>query len=358
MDTVLKNITYGQLKENKWLTDNDRYGLAAFVDDNIRETFLESPFNVKSEKTAILLAVDGTDIVGRHLLYGTKIKVGDSTVEAQSSGSTEVDESQRGKGIGSRINKWTLNNEEYPVYICSLLTASCLSIMRKPENECVIFDFPRFSKIINIKTTFVNRGLKGGMLWLCTTLGNVAISCMNFPNKIKLSRLKKRYKIKKEDHVPIWAGELCLNDGHKYAEYHDVSWLEWNLKHNLSGSSEDKQSIYGIYDGNDMPVGFFFTKERLQKGDRIGTLCEWATDSRDLRESDINLLALSTFSKNCHSFRTITDNPVTAKKLKKMGFLRLGSMQMGFKDKLHQFPDMADQSNWRIRFGCCNSILY
>ena len=137
----IKLISYGQLSQGDWLTDNDRYGLAAFVDENVSQTFLNSPFNRKPEKTAIMLAVDSGDIVGRHLLYGTQIKAGDQIINAQSSGSTEVDSSQRGKGIGSKINRYTLTNDEYPVYICSLLSPACLSIMSKPEYGCTIFDF-------------------------------------------------------------------------------------------------------------------------------------------------------------------------------------------------------------------------
>ena len=142
-------ISYQQLQENNYLSEyNDKYCLAAFVDDNVRKTFLSNPNNSDRLKTAILFAVDNDDIVARHLLYGTKIKCGDILVKAQSSGSTEVDESQRGKGIGSRINKYTLNNDSYSVYLCSLLSPSCYSIMRKPENACTIFDFPEYVKVI------------------------------------------------------------------------------------------------------------------------------------------------------------------------------------------------------------------
>ena len=69
------------------------------------------------------------------------------------------------------------------------------------------------------------------------------------------------YSIRKESVVPEWAGEMCLNDGHKYAEYHDTAWLQWCLTHNLSGQPEDIQSFYSIYK-NDKPVGFFLTKQR------------------------------------------------------------------------------------------------
>ena len=89
-----------------------------------------------------------------------------------------------------------------------------------------------------------------------------------------------------------------------------------------------------------------------------GTVCEWASIDENLSETDINLLALDTFSKDCYRILTITDNPMTEKQLRRMGFIKNGYMQMGFRDKLNQFPDMKDMSLWRIRFGCCNSILY
>lgn len=92
MDSVvIKNVTYKQLLENNWLVDDDCYGLGAFVDDNVRKTFLDCPNNDDSEKTAVLLAVDNGAIVGRFLLYGTTIKMGETIQRAQSFGSIEVD---------------------------------------------------------------------------------------------------------------------------------------------------------------------------------------------------------------------------------------------------------------------------
>ena len=158
----LVNITYKQLRENNYLSEyNDQYGLAAFIDDNVRNTFLSNPNNNDDSKTAILFAIDNGDIVGRHLLYGTSLKCDNDIYDTQSSGSTEVHESQRGKGIGSNINKFTLNNAESTVYICSLLSSQCLSLMRKPENNCTIFDFPQMIKIVNTEAAFACRGVSG-----------------------------------------------------------------------------------------------------------------------------------------------------------------------------------------------------
>lgn len=364
MDSVvIKNVTYKQLLENNWLVDNDSYGLGAFVDDNVRKTFLDCPNNDNGEKTAVLLAVDDGTIVGRFLLYGTTIKMGKTIQRAQSFGSIEVDMSQRGKGVGSMLNKWTLENNEYSVFLFSLLSASCLSIMRKSNNDCIIFDFPRLVKIINTEPIFVRKTNSPILIKIGKCLGNLVVWILDIPNKFRLLRLKKVYKVKPLNTVPEWAGDMCLNDGHKYSEYHDSAWLQWCLTHNLSGRKEDIQRFFGIYK-DDKPAGFFFTKERMNKDENYdkeflyGTICEWASTDKNLTEADINLLATEMFSRNCFHVLTVTDDPNTEKRLLRMRFMHHGSMQMGFKDKLNRFPEMRDQSQWRIRYGCCNSILY
>ena len=356
---ALQNIAYGQLRENTWLTANDNFGLAAFIDTNVRQTILDNPNNIDASKTAVLLVIDNGIVVGRSLLYGTKIKCGNETIDAQSFGSIEVHESQRGKGLGTRIARYSLDNDEYPVFLCSLLSESCDSIMKK--TECVLFYFPELVKIINMEAAFACRGVKGLPLKLCKGLCNLFLGVLNIPTKAKISRLKKKYSLKKEKDIPEWAGDMCMNDGHKYAELHDKAWLRWNLNNNLTGKHEDNQYFYSIYKG-EKPVGFFFTKERLRNDVSnemiIGTLCEWASVDDELSEADINLLAFETFDKKCYYIRTVTNDSIIVKKLRKIGFVRHGEMQMGFKDKLGQYPDMVNQSNWRIRFACCNSILF
>ena len=360
----LIKITYQQLRENNYLSEyNDKYSLASFIDDNVRITFLSNPNNNDASKTAILFSVDNDDIIGRSIIYATGIKNQNNTIEAQSFGSIEVDNSQRGKGIGTQIARFSLNNEEYPIFLFSLLSSQCLSIMQKEVYNCIIFNFPEYVKVINTESAFACRGIKGLPLKLMKTFGNFIINIIDIPNKIKLKKIKKNYIVKKETIVPKWAGEMCLNDGHKYAEYHDTKWLQWCLDHNLSGHKEDMQSFFAIYDNKNKPVGFFMTKERrrldIEKCKMInGTICEWASIDKNLSETDINLLALETFSKDCYRILTVTDNSQTEKSLRHIGFIKNGYMQMGFKDKLNQFPDMKDMSLWRIRFGCCNSILY
>lgn len=216
-------------------------------------------------------------------------------------------------------------------------------------------------KIVNVKSAFECRGLKGVSLRVCTWFGNLYIKVKNMHNKKHILQLKTKYDIREELVVPEWAADMCLNDGHQFAEVHDREWLQWNLTHNLSGKAEDKQHFWAIYrDG--LPVGFIFTKERLRddvtSNTICGTLCEWATIDSELKEDDINLLAVDTFPDTCYYVRTVTDDSHVAKQLLQMGYRHHGSMQMGIKDKYNRYPEMKNRELWRLRFGCCNSILY
>ena len=165
--------------------------------------------------------------------------------------------------------------------------------------------------------------------------------------------------------VPEWAGDMCTKNTFKYFEYHNSEWLQWNLDNNLSGIPRDIQSFYAIYREN-VPVGFFMTKERVRtdvpncRNMICGTVCEWATTDDHLTEADINVLSIPTFSNECYHILTVTNDNVTYRNLRKLGFISYGNLQMGFQDKglLDKYPDMADINNWRIRFGCCNSMLY
>lgn len=359
----LKKISYANFDTTIGSNYLDSYAISSFISNNILRLFQNSPTNDNPNATAVIFAVDNNVIIARSLVYGTAVKCENQIIRAQSMGSIEVHSSHRGKGVGSKICDFALNNNEYELFLLSLVSPPFLSIVKK-TNECTIFNFPEYVKVINAEAAFACRGIKGPLLYLLKTVGNFFIKILDIPNRFRLKKLRKRYTIQKETIVPLWAEEMCLNDGHKYAEYHDTKWLQWCLDNNLSGHNEDIQSFYAIYNKQNKPVGFFMTKERRRfdiKSCRMinGTICEWGTCNDDyLKEADINLLALSTFSKDCYRILTVTNSKDTEKKLRHMGFVKHGQMQMVFKDKFNQFPDMNDINLWRIRFGCCNSILY
>lgn len=84
-DVTIVPITYKQLREGVWQKYDDKFGIASFIDDNIRNVFLTNPRNTDEDKTAILFAVNNGTIVGRHLLYGTLIARGRLSENSKSS---------------------------------------------------------------------------------------------------------------------------------------------------------------------------------------------------------------------------------------------------------------------------------
>lgn len=361
-EIISQKITYKELRDRSYVIKDDRYGIAAFMTESVRQTLLACPNNNDDSKTAMYLKLCDGIAVGRMMMLGTRIKVGDEVIMVQTGGAIEVHNEYRRKGLGVGLIMNCMTNTEYDVYIGSLYSTMALPIFRKLNNY--IFEIPQFVKFCNLRTMLKSMGMKGVLLELCSAIANLPIKCIDFMNRSRLNKLKKKFNTKKETIIPEWAGRLATNDGHKYMELHDRSWLQWNLDYNLMGHMRDKQSFYAIYDKKGKPQGFFMTKERFEeRAGRYqniirGTIVEWATiDANLLSEADIILMAMSTFSPDTFHIATVTSDKNTEKRLKLLGFIRHGNFQMSFKDKKEQFKDASDQNLWRLRYGCCNTII-
>lgn len=362
-DLSIKKISYGELKEKPIEVKDDRYGIASFFTENIRQTFLACPGYLSDEDTAVLLLLDGDIVVGREIRYGTRIKIGDEIVWVHAGCSMMVCDDYQKIGAGIMLLTVDLGKDDKVAY-GALYTRIMRSLIKKQKRN--LFEIPQYTKIVNTKPIFESKfKLRGTLLKMATWFGNAFLGLLEIPNRLKLKKLQNKYSVKKETIVPEWAGELATNDGHKYMEYHDTKWLQWSLDYTMTEFPEDKQSFYSVWDRTCKPVGFFMTKERFEEEAGIykniirGTIVEWATtDKKLLSEADINLLAVYSFSEKVSNITTVSEDIHIVEKLKKMGFHYNFHFYMSFKDKTGNYADGADMSNWRIRYGCSNSIIY
>lgn len=361
-DLKIRRITYRELKEKPIEVRDDRYGMAAYITENVRQTLLACPGYQHESDCAVVLLMDGDIVIGRELRYGTRLKIGDEIVWVHTGCSMMVCEEYR--KIGAGVLLFTANNYDDKINFGALYTEMRVKMLKKQKRA--IFEVPQFTKIVDTRPIFESLfKMRGLLLKLASWGGNFLLRVADIPNRNKLNKLHKKYIIKKETIVPEWAGEMATNDGHKYMEYHDAKWLQWNLDHNLNGFADDVQSFYSVWDKRGKPVAFFMTKERFELEAGIyrnivrGTIVEWATiDKEQLSEVDLNLLAISTFSPKVSHITTISDDPLTRKSLKRMLFRYNYHFQMSFKDKTGLYGDGNDMSNWRIRYGCSNAIIY
>lgn len=362
-ELTLHKISYKDLWEFKYKSFDDPYGIMAFMTDHLRETLLACPNNDDETKTAMYVMTDGNVAVGRVLQFGTKLKANGEIVSAQTGGSSYVEKSYRSQGVGASLLLASKLSKEYDLKINSLFSTMVVPMLRRLKY--VIFEIPQYVIIRDLKPMLAAKGLKGFSLKIGGIIANIPIYCMDIVNKIKRKRLLKKFEVNQVLSVPEWAGELAANDGHKYMELHDREWLQWNLDYNMNGYQGDKQSFYTITDKTRKPIGFFMTKERFEeKAGHYhniirGTIVEWGTvDSKVLSEADINLLAIYTFTPETFHILTVTPEANTAKSLKRMGFMKHGTLQMLIGDKKKQYADIGDMNLWRIRYGSCNTIIF
>ena len=362
-ELTLKRISYREYKEQPIEYKDDRYGIASFFTERIRQTFLACPGIKDESDCAAILLLDGDIVVGREIRFGTRLKIENEIVWVHTGCCLMVCEEYQKIGAGILLLTANTNSDDIVVFGAYYSTMR-VKLMKKQKRA--LFEIPQYMKLINTRMVIENYlGLKGGFLSVTSSLSNALLRILDLPNWLTRRKLLKKYTVKKETIVPEWAGEMATNDGHKFMEYHDTKWLQWNLDYNMNGFPEDIQSFYAVYDRKGKPQGFFMTKERFEeeagkwKNIIRGTIVEWATaDSNDLTEADLNLLAISTFSRHTSHITTISNDTITGERLRKMGFKPHGTFQMSFKDKIGKYADGADISNWRVRYGCSNSIIF
>ena len=81
------------------------------------------------------------------------------------------------------------------MYICSLLSPACLSIMSRPEYGCTIFDIPQYAKIINTLPLIKRIGIPGILQKIFAGVANGVLAVINLPIRFKLKKIYEYLKI-------------------------------------------------------------------------------------------------------------------------------------------------------------------
>lgn len=359
-----KIVTYKELKDgtykNAYIPQDSKFKVTSLLTENLREALITCPGNMDDSKTFMKLCVDEENKeIGRTFCFGTRIKAGDEVYGAGTGCGFEVIEEYRREGVGADL--LLMSRNEYDFVLIAGVSQMVYPMYRKLRYH--LFDVPQYYKVRHVRYQFRDSGWRNLL-----SFGKYMVQKpKGISNCIKCRRLNKKFVVKKETIVPEWVSEMTANDGHKYMEVHDRAWLQWNLDYNTYGYDEDIQSFYIVYDRNDennKPMGFFMTKERINKksgpnnGYVIGTVVEWEScDKSVLSEADINLLANQTFSDRVDAIFTLACESDTESQLKRMGYIKRAPFKVGVKDKKKQLKDIGDQSLWRLRYGYTNMII-
>lgn len=361
VNIINKIVTYKELLN--YIPQNDVLGIASYMSETRKKTFMNNPNLKDIEDCALYLSVVDDVPAGRLMLFSTRIKLDDTITSAESGSALEVHEEYRKYALGADLMMYWALKDEYDFIIASGISDMALPVYKKLKFH--VFEFPRMMMLRNVRCILESKQLKGTFLKITTMLGNVVLKMFNMHGAIKSKLLAKKFEVKKETIVPEWVDDIVVNDGHKYMEVHNQQWLQWNLDYNFRGLEQDKQSFYSVW-SEDKPVGFFMTKERHRefaggslKDVTIGSIVEWGTqNARIINEAELTTLALRTFSDSVDIVEMATADPVVLTKLKKLGFIKHGYAHIAIRDKKHRMPkDFGNPTFWRIRYGYADVIL-
>ena len=360
----IKKITYKELTSYEVCEREDPYMLMReYLTSNVCKALLSNPNLVDYNATALNILVRDGEIVGRHMLMPTRVKIRAHILACQTGGSYEVCNQFRGYGFGTLLARESLINiKDNVLYIGQLYSTTAIEVVRKLG--LFIFELPLYYKLCHSRPVWEAKGLKGISLQACSAFADVLIKALDIPKRMKQRKLREKFLIKKESIIPEWVDDIILNDVHPYAEIHDRNWFQWCLDNKFTDEPQDCQSFYAVYDLDDNPKGFFMVKKRYETNQAAytnvirGMIVEWGSfDENELNEIDLNLLAIQTLEKEVDNVVTVLSNGKFAKKMRKIGFIRHGNYQMAVNPGNLNVEGIEDKGNWRIRYGGCNTIL-
>ena len=90
---ILRRITYRELKDKTYDTHGDDYGIISdYFNSNTKKALLSNPNYNDDSKTVLNVVIYKDEIVGRHMLMPTQIKIGNRAVKAQTGGGHEIND--------------------------------------------------------------------------------------------------------------------------------------------------------------------------------------------------------------------------------------------------------------------------
>ena len=348
-------VTFKELREGSYTLPDDRYGMARSVTTpSMVEALSACPF-VKEDGTVALYFVlaDGV-IVGREVYFMSRVRAGDEIVDVESASSLGVVPSYRHLAVGADIVMATFARSR--VFLGAGVSQMALPLDRKLKFH--VLEFPRLMQLRNSGPLLAAKHLS----WL-NGLVNLPLGWFNRSVVRKADRLARKFRIEEVSTIPEWVDGIVLRDGHKYAEYHDHEWLQWNLDHHFFDVPRSRKAFFCVY-GEREPLGFYMIKERFKeaagglKDVLVGSLVEWGTrDGKLLSESDLLLLSLRDFSSSVDIVETATTDENVVRAVRKYGFIPHGKSNIVFKDRTKKYTDASDPDLWRVRLGCGDVIL-
>jgi hypothetical protein len=341
----------------------DDKGIAAYaIAEPRKSAFLNNPNLIDTSKKMFSLVRHEGKIIGRSMSFPTKLKVGDSIIDIVAGSALQVVEKYRSGDAGMLLVSEGLTHKENNAQLSSgfsKIGAQCQKALGS-----YMLHFPQMIQIRNYTKLLPGVGVPRLLSGLLGCLANIVCLPIRYVVDYKGNRLKEIFDVEKVDIVPEWVDDIVLNDGHKYMEVHNHKWLQWNLDNMFHAHKKNSTSFYTVSQ-NGNHLGFFMIKERHQsmKSKGIdsavfGSIVEWGTkDTSILSEYKLQIMALSSFSKNVDMvYLATTDNDVV-KKMRRLFVFQKGEAVIALKDLRKQWKEAKDKTLWRLRLGYSDSIL-
>lgn len=338
------------------------YGAA--LNYNTIKTLLNKPTGYNPNEVCQVLIKDDEKIVGGVNCFTTRLSVDGVVGEIQSGSHLYVDEEYRKMDVGADLfMNFTFL---HPSQCCLTGGISQMALKMYKTLKYAVFEFPRLIYLRKSRCV-IQAVLKSEspLLWPAIKMVDLCLFIHRDWVSLLTNKLRRKYKLHEETKIPEEVELIAMGDGSRYMEVHDKKWFEWALGYSFTDDPRNQKKLYTVK-RNGQIEGFLLVKmeffeqasSRGFKNVYLGSIVEWgiAKDSQ-LKESDLYLLALKYFPKNCDGIQVASSNPETVKRLKKYLFVGVGQSNMAAKLAGKKLKEYNDINQWRIRLAAGDTIV-
>ena len=357
----LHKKTYRELADQ---SDLGLSGGSATLNEKTIQTLLHKPTPYTNDEVCQILLLDGDKMAGGVNTFTTRLKIGNEVKEIQSGSHLYVDEEYRKMDAGADLfMEFTFL---HPSQSCLVGGISRMALKMYKALKYAVFEFPRLiflrksrsvvQSVLKTESVIINP-----IIWLA----DAGLALHRGLLSLQTVKLRKQYTVVEETEAPKEVEDIVLNDDATYMEVHDRSWFEWALRYTFSEDKRNQKRLFTIRKDGEIEA-FFLTKmeffeqasSRGFKNVYLGSVMEWGVKKGALlKESDVYLLALNSFPKECDGIQVASPNVDTVRRLKKHMFVGVGNANMAAKLGDRKFKEYNDINLWRVRLAAGDTIV-
>lgn len=337
---------------------SDPAGISTLTPEK-RQTLLDNPMVTDDQSPVQLLGVRGGEVIGRLDLLHGRIRVDGEEVPIAWGSEWYVPAEHRSSLVG--VSLILKQSQIAPNIGANGISQVAVEVYKKLK--WIDLPMPRWILLRRSRSVVERYAGKGPHSTIAAVLIDIGLWFHKGLLKLLWGGLARRWKQERVDRFPADLEPLLAKaqDPAPVSCHRSASWLNWLMSHSFKTDSRNANLMHLVRASDGRCVGYTVSKVRFfnvatHRGFKdvlLGAVQEFAAFDPAITEAELVKLAVLALDRHgVDAIEVCLDDAQIGQSLKKIGFMRVGSMHMMFKGSNKSplsRPELCQPSSWRTR---------